>query len=476
MAKNLLSALLSLVVVGWLATAQEKTTPGEGKTAPGKTADAKADAKAGDPKAGDTKAEPSKSDGKEAKKPHPKTEAFDKLLSELRDTIARLEELQKQYREVKPEGRAALEEEFEVKKAHAKKLLPQVTDAAKAAIEVEPTDPEVMDHLGALAYDAFDKRSAYEEAFTLAQLVLEKQPTSDKFRRPELFRIACVSAYYTGQFDAAEKFRTELEKYSGEDRSRVPTPEQLKAERGHWQEEQARQKAETKPDGDPQALPRVKLATTQGDIVLELFENEAPNTVANFITLVEKKFYDGKVLASQSSDISAGKALADDEDMDYTIACESAREGFRRHFRGSLAMAIPGGKDTGRSEFRIWLEPERNADSKLNDQKELVGGATVFGRVISGMEVLSKIRRSLQTGPKSRPDDKIIEATVQRKRPGSKYEGTKILPKGKEGTVPKAGTTPAGKTEPATKTPEKEPSGEEPAEKGSPAKGTADKE
>ena len=40
-------------------------------------------------------------------------------------------------------------------------------------------------------------------------------------------------------------------------------------------------------------LPRVKLKTTKGDIVIELFENEAPNTVANFISLVEKRFYDG---------------------------------------------------------------------------------------------------------------------------------------------------------------------------------------
>ena len=40
-------------------------------------------------------------------------------------------------------------------------------------------------------------------------------------------------------------------------------------------------------------LPRVVLKTNRGDIEMELFENEAPNTVANFISLVEKGFYDG---------------------------------------------------------------------------------------------------------------------------------------------------------------------------------------
>ena len=42
-------------------------------------------------------------------------------------------------------------------------------------------------------------------------------------------------------------------------------------------------------------LPRVLFKTTHGDIVIELFENEAPNTVANFISLVENKKYDGTV-------------------------------------------------------------------------------------------------------------------------------------------------------------------------------------
>lgn len=53
--------------------------------------------------------------------------------------------------------------------------------------------------------------------------------------------------------------------------------------------EMASRKAEAEADD----LPRVKLETSAGDITVELFENEAPNTVANFLTLVEKGFYDG---------------------------------------------------------------------------------------------------------------------------------------------------------------------------------------
>ena len=56
-----------------------------------------------------------------------------------------------------------------------------------------------------------------------------------------------------------------------------------------WQAELAVRAAEAQADD----LPRVLLNTSEGDITLELFENEAPNTVANFISLVESKFYNG---------------------------------------------------------------------------------------------------------------------------------------------------------------------------------------
>ncbi len=389
---NLLGAFLGFVLVGWLATAQEKTLqPADPKAATSKTSDAKSgDSKARDAKAGDSKADSTK----EAAKLNEKTEAFEKMRDELRTTVVRLEAIQKEYREVKPEGRAALENEFKDKKEKAKKLLPQLTEAAKAALAVEPANNKVMDHLGALAYQAYEKRSAYEEAFELARLVLDQQTTWEKFRRPELFRIAGVSAFYSAQFDAAEKYLKELENHPDESRARVPEPDRLKEERAHWQEELARRKAEEKAPADPQALPRVKLATTQGDIVVELFENEAPNTVANFITLVEKKFYDGKLLESTPSDVGAGLPNLDDQDVNYKIACECAREGFRRHFRGSLAMSIPGGKDTGCSQFRIWLEPMRNADPKLTAQKDahrwddrLRAGRFRNGRALQGAAI-----------------------------------------------------------------------------------------
>ena len=59
-----------------------------------------------------------------------------------------------------------------------------------------------------------------------------------------------------------------------------------------WKTEQAVRAKEAALEGD-QALPRVAFETGRGKIVFELFENEAPNTVANFISLIEGGKYDG---------------------------------------------------------------------------------------------------------------------------------------------------------------------------------------
>ena len=66
-----------------------------------------------------------------------------------------------------------------------------------------------------------------------------------------------------------------------------------------WAKEQAIRAAEAQADD----LPRVKFETSKGDVVIELFENEAPQAVANFITLVKKGFYDGVIVPSRVADV-----------------------------------------------------------------------------------------------------------------------------------------------------------------------------
>ncbi|MDZ4819340.1 MAG: peptidylprolyl isomerase [Planctomycetota bacterium] len=163
-------------------------------------------------------------------------------------------------------------------------------------------------------------------------------------------------------------------------------------------------------------MPRVKFTTSKGDIVLELFENEAPNTVANMINLVEKKYYDGtsfhrvlpNFMAQGGDPTGTGSG-----GPGYMIKCETGTDKDRMHFRGTLSMAHAG-KDTGGSQFFLTFKPTPH----------LNGVHTVFGRVVEGMDVLAKLQRIDPEQGGVQPD-KIVKATVVRKRDHA-YEPQKL--------------------------------------------------
>jgi peptidyl-prolyl cis-trans isomerase B (cyclophilin B) len=138
------------------------------------------------------------------------------------------------------------------------------------------------------------------------------------------------------------------------------------------------------------------LETSQGTLVLELFDKDAPNTVANFEKLANSGFYDGtrfhRVIADfmvQGGDpYSRGgeqaKGPVGTGGPGYKIKCETAGNP-HRHKLGALSMAHAG-KDTGGSQFFLVLS-EQNT-------RHLDGVHTVFGQVTEGLDVLPKIRQN----------------------------------------------------------------------------------
>jgi len=169
--------------------------------------------------------------------------------------------------------------------------------------------------------------------------------------------------------------------------------------------------AKRKADAEADDRPRVTITTSKGDVVVELFEDDAPNTVANFISLVEKGFYDGtpfhRVIGgfmAQGGDPTGSGAGG----PGHVIACETELPTARKHFLGSLSMAHAG-KNTGGSQFFLTFRPTEHLDGKH----------TVFGRVIEGFDVLPKLARTQGEDGQSIPGvqaDTIVKATVLRKR------------------------------------------------------------
>jgi len=254
----------------------------------------------------------------------------------------------------------------------------------------------------------------YEEAIDLAQPLIQNQP-EDK----HVYLLAGVAAATLNDFDRADKFLAVAQE------AEVIEPPDPKAQsvrarimnqaiqylatakdlRNAWEQEQRVRAAEAMADD----LPRVKLQTSQGDLVIELFENEAPNTVANFIHLVEKGFYDGLTFHRVLPGFMAQTGCPQGDGTGgpgYSIACECYRDDYRRHFRGTLSMAHSG-RDTGGSQFFLTFV----ATQHLN------GRHTAFGRVVEGMEVLSKLERIDPQHPQPDQTPDVIErATVLRKR------------------------------------------------------------
>ncbi|WP_053960907.1 peptidylprolyl isomerase [Sulfobacillus thermosulfidooxidans] len=126
------------------------------------------------------------------------------------------------------------------------------------------------------------------------------------------------------------------------------------------------------------------IETDKGTMVLELYPNEAPGTVANFAKLARSGFYDGLTFHRVIPNfvIQGGDPNGDGTGgPGYTIKCETEGNP-HKHLRGSLSMAHRG-RDTGGSQFFICHSPQPHLD----------GVHTVFGRVIEGFDVLDSIRQ-----------------------------------------------------------------------------------
>lgn len=124
------------------------------------------------------------------------------------------------------------------------------------------------------------------------------------------------------------------------------------------------------------------IETSRGNIVLELFDKDAPNTVANFVKLINEGFYNGLTFHRVIPDfvIQGGCPKGNGTGgPGYSIKCEINR---RKHLTGTLSMAHAG-KDTGGSQFFITHSPQPHLD----------GVHTVFGQVREGMDVVNRIRQ-----------------------------------------------------------------------------------
>jgi cyclophilin family peptidyl-prolyl cis-trans isomerase len=148
------------------------------------------------------------------------------------------------------------------------------------------------------------------------------------------------------------------------------------------------------------------MKTSEGDIVLELFDEDAPKTVGNFKQLVGQGFYDGLIFHRVIPDFMIQGGCPEGTGTGgpgYTFEDEINQH---KVVRGALAMANAGPNTNGSQFFIVTTDEAPWLDGKH----------TVFGEVREGMDVVNKIGTT-KTDARDRPVEPIGIATIELEQP-----------------------------------------------------------
>ena len=136
--------------------------------------------------------------------------------------------------------------------------------------------------------------------------------------------------------------------------------------------------------------PRVKFATTMGDFVVEVAPDKAPKTVENFLKYVKDKHYDGTVFHRVIDNFMVqGGGFGTDMQQKPTRAPVQLEAGNGlKNVVGTVAMARTSDPNSATSQFFINVRDNLSLDKPNPDGH----GYAVFGKVVSGMDVITKIK------------------------------------------------------------------------------------
>jgi peptidyl-prolyl cis-trans isomerase B (cyclophilin B) len=140
------------------------------------------------------------------------------------------------------------------------------------------------------------------------------------------------------------------------------------------------------------AMPKVKLETSQGDIVIELNQDKAPKTVANFLSYVEKGFYDGTIFhrVIENFMIQGGGFDESFSQKPTQAPVDNEADNGLSNKRGTVAMARTSAPHSATAQFFINTVDNGFLDFRSKDSSGW--GYAVFGEVVEGMDVVDKIR------------------------------------------------------------------------------------
>lgn len=160
--------------------------------------------------------------------------------------------------------------------------------------------------------------------------------------------------------------------------------------------------------GKEMTNPIVEMQTSKGLIVIELYPQQAPITVENFLTYVDEGFYQGTVFhrVIDGFMIQGGGFTADGNKKSTHSAIKLESNNGLSNDRGTIAMARTNVADSATSQFFI-----NTVDNDFLNYKSGNDGYAVFGKVIEGMDVIDQIS-GVATGSNPMPDWPIEAVTI----------------------------------------------------------------
>ncbi len=336
----------------------------------------------------------------------PQTDAFKDANEKLREHIKQMREVVVRYHvSESPAKDKEYKEELRELVMEGSKLHQVWTAAAMAEFREAPNERKPLGDMLFRLLERNVESDRYDQMLELAQLLVDSG-----YDDPKLNRLMTLTAFASHDFDRFKQFAAKMldqgDKLSEEYELIYLNIEQVEQA---WESELAARKLDA--EGEP--LPRVLIRTTKGDIEVELYENQAPETVGNFIHLVEQGFYNNHSFYRVLTHFMAQTGCPDGDGRGgpgYFIHNEAKRPDYRMFFTGTLGMALAQHPDTGGSQFFLTFVPTPQLNNSF----------TAFGRVINGFDALASLNRldpeKKEEGTPPVTPDEIISIEVLFKR------------------------------------------------------------
>lgn len=147
-----------------------------------------------------------------------------------------------------------------------------------------------------------------------------------------------------------------------------------------------------------EGFPKVRIQTNMGDIVVELDRAKAPQTVTNFLSYVNDGFYNGTVFhrVIDGFMIQGGGFTQDLQQKSTKPPIPNEADNGLKNDRGTIAMARTNDPNSATAQF--FINVVNNDFLNYRNKTTRGWGYTVFGKVVEGMDVVDKIRKT-PTGP-----------------------------------------------------------------------------